>query len=71
MNFTVKNKSNDEILFAGTKQECMHFIKCRKYNRQEISIQELDAEPAYHTTIPVVEETPPPKPFFKRIFGRE
>jgi hypothetical protein len=70
MNFTVKNKVSDEVLFTGTKQDCMHFIKRRCLNRQEISVQTLNAEPAYHTTSPVVEDAPPPKPFFKRLFNR-
>lgn len=69
MNFVVKDLNNT-ILFTGTKQDCMHFIKRRHLNRLEISVSSLDAEPAYHTTSPVVEDVPPPKPFFKRLFSR-
>ena len=68
MNFVLKNRLGEE-LFVGTKQECMHFIKCRKYNRQEVTLDKLDNKPAYHNTSMVVEDTPPPKkPFFKRFF---
>lgn len=70
MNFILKNKATGEKLHTGTKQECMHFIKCRKYNRHDIVLEPLDNEPTYHNTSMVTEEEPPKKPFFKRLFSK-
>jgi len=69
MKFTVQDKNN-QILYTGTKQDCMHFIKRKKINRQEITIQKFDDTPTPHVTIPVTSDTPPPTPgFFKRFFN--
>jgi hypothetical protein len=84
MKFTV-NTLNNDILFTGTKQECMHFIKCSKLNRKEITIQKLEHKsipseeipveeiynkPMPHATIPITEDNPPPIPLYKRIFTK-
>lgn len=70
MKFTLKNKVTQEVLCIGTKQECMHFIKCRKLNRDEVYFETNNEEPAYHTTVPITEDDPPKKiPFFKRMFS--
>ena len=68
MKFTVKDLQN-QILFTGTKQDCMHFIKRRTYNRQEITVQKFDDTPVAHYTVPVTAEAAPPKPLWKRIFS--
>lgn len=67
MTFTVKDKQSN-ILFTGTKQDCVHFIKRKKFNRQEISIQTLDNKPAVHYTVPITATEGPPKNWFKRNF---
>jgi hypothetical protein len=69
MNFIVKDKNNN-TLCTGTKQDCMHFIKRRGLNRQEVTINTFDTKPAPHYTVPVTSELPEPKGFFKRIFTR-
>lgn len=72
MKFTLKDKATDKILCTGTKQECMHFLKVRRYNRNEVYFETDNKIETFHTTVPVVKETPPPKPnFLKRIFTRE
>lgn len=69
MKFTLKDKNNN-TLFTGTKQECMHFIKCRKLNRQEIKLESFKTdEPAVHYTSPIEEVAQIKKPFYKRLFS--
>lgn len=70
MKLQLKNKKTDEVLYTGTKQECMHFLKVRKLNRQDITIEKFDSTPSYHTAVPVTEDAPVKTPLFKRIFGR-
>jgi hypothetical protein len=61
---------NKNILFSGTKNDCMNFIKVRKYSRDEINI--------IHHTLPRKEpelEFKPEKPkvkydLFKRFFKK-
>ncbi len=58
-----------KILYEGTKHDCMHFIKVRRLNRNEIVIEPLTVEPEQpiiKTTAPVASK---PKGFFKRIFS--
>ena len=71
MKMQLKNKNTDEVLYTGTKQQCMHFLKCRKLDRQAVELTVLDNTPSYHTAVPVTEDAPVKTPFFKRIFGRE
>ena len=55
-------------LFTGTKQDCMHFIKCRKLDHREVSIAAVTAEPEVteiKTTAPIEAK---PQGFFKRLF---
>ena len=61
--------TNDKQLFVGTKQDCMHFIKVRRYQRDEVKVEVYDAPPLdIYTTAPV-ELEPEPKGFLKRIFS--
>ena len=69
MTFTLKDKNNKK-LFTGTKQECMHFIKCRKYSRHEVTLEPHPNTTKPHYTVPVTSEPTPKKAgFFKRIFN--
>jgi len=69
MNFEIKSPDGD-ILFAGTKQDCMHYIKRQALQRGEFQLVTQDNKPAVHYTVPVTEDAPPPKGFFKRIYDR-
>jgi len=76
MNFTLTDKNNT-VLFNGSKQECMHFIKRRALNRTEITLQlSEDYKPSVHYTVPIESMEPTnskgarTKPFYKRIFGK-
>lgn len=76
MNFTLTDKNN-AVLFNGSKQECMHFIKRRALNRAEITLQlSEDHKPSAHYTVPIepIEEPHSKgavrKPFYKRIFSK-
>jgi len=69
MKLQVKNKNNNEILFTGTKQDCMHFIKRRAIDRHEIKIESVKVtEPIESYTTTSVEE--PKKGFFTRIWNK-
>jgi len=70
MKLTVKDLNNN-ILFEGAKQECIHFIKLNKINRREITIQKLNDKPTAHYTIPITQNTKIPDPFFKPNFGQQ
>lgn len=70
MNFKLINKKDGALLTTGSKQELMHFIKCRKLDRLAVTIEKFDDEPSYHTTVPITEDTPPKPGFFKRVFGK-
>jgi len=62
----VKDDSG-RVLFIGSKQDCMHWIKVRRYDRANIHIEEFEVvTPELHTTAPI---EPKPKGFFKRIFS--
>jgi hypothetical protein len=64
----VLDKNNNE-LFVGTKQDCMHFIKVRRYQRDEIKVEAYNAPPLNIYTTAPSELKPEPKGFFKRIFS--
>jgi hypothetical protein len=71
MILTVYDNNNNK-LFTGTKQDCMHFIKRKNLNRTQIKISSDKPTPkvpecTYATTAPV---TPQPEGFFKRIFKK-
>lgn len=66
-NLEVLNRKG-ERLFAGTKQECMHFIKCRKYTADEISLQIIMPKTHITTVAPV---KPKLAGFFKNIFYKD
>jgi len=69
MTFVLKDKNN-QTLFTGTKQDCMHFIKRRALNRSEITLESVkDTQPAPHYTIPVTADPQPKKGWIKRIFN--
>lgn len=63
----------EEVLFTGTKQDCMHFIKSRKLKRNEISIKSSDSSHMGPEDALPIETTAPieskPKGFFHKIFG--
>jgi len=69
MKFTLKDKNN-EVFFTGTKQECRHFLKCRRLSRHEFTMQAAPTiEPAIHYTVPQsVEPEEKTIPFYKRMF---
>ena len=60
-----------EPLFTGTKQDCKHYIKCRKLVRGTYSIAQsrtkiyTDATPIIETTAPIESK---PVGFWKRLF---
>lgn len=59
-----------KILFTGTKQECMHFAKVKRFQRGEFTVGPVTVEPEQ----PIVKTTAPieanSKGFFKRVFGK-
>lgn len=71
MMLTVYNLKK-EVLYTGTKQDCMHFIKRHKYNRDEISISTPPRRKHLPEDAPIIETTAPieskPKGFFSRLF---
>jgi len=69
MKLTVKDLNNN-ILFTGAKQECIHFIKLNKLNRREVTIEKLNDNPAPHYTIPITDDTELPQMFDKKIYER-
>lgn len=62
--------NNHNELFVGTKQDCMHFVKRRCYQRDEFKLVVFEDTPTtqIHTTAPS-ELKPQPKGFLKRIFS--
>lgn len=68
MIFTLKDLNNN-ILCTGTRQECKYFMKLNKYSAQTTILERFSNKPAPHYTIPITEDSPPPKNIFKRIFG--
>lgn len=72
MEFVVYNLKSGEILFTGSKQDCRHFRKCRRYSKGTVGIRmhypsTVEGKKSeYYTTAPEK-----PKGFFKRIiFGK-
>lgn len=64
---------NDNILFTGTKQDCMHFIKRRHFLRDQVKVQTVRS---YNEAHPVDEKiitlsNPEPTGWFKRMFFRK
>jgi len=73
MTFVLKDKNN-QTLFTGTKQDCMHFIKRRALNRSEITLESVKGtQPALHYTVPQDQDEPNTKGkkvnWYKRIFN--
>jgi hypothetical protein len=62
--------NTEGIIYRGDKESCKHFIKCRKYSRDEISIVPVTTTEDIETitTIPVVEYKKPT--LFQRMFKR-
>jgi hypothetical protein len=62
--------NTEGIIYRGDKESCKHFIKCRKYSRDEISIVATtdNIEPEVELDIPVVEYKKPT--LFQRMFKR-
>ena len=59
-----------DTTYVGTKQECMHYIKCRKFPRAEVLLEKVkDSAPTEHYTVPVTAEVAKKKSFFKRMFN--
>ena len=70
MKFTLIDNNNVEI-FTGTKQECRHYLKCRKLSRHSFTMQAAKtSEPVVHYTVPVAEIQENITPFYKRIFKK-
>lgn len=72
MQFAVYNTKSGEILFTGSKEDCKHFRKCRRYPKDVVGIRSYspptieNKTSTYYTTAPEK-----PKGFFKRIlFGK-
>lgn len=64
----VQDKNNNK-LFVGTKQDCMHYAKrhCLQQGEYSVKVYTIDAAtPPIYTTAPTESK---PKGFFKKIFG--
>jgi hypothetical protein len=72
MIFSIIHKNGDK-LFTGTKNDCMHYIKCRKLDKTLISIKAFPVklntveEEVYSTTSIPDQKSPS---FFKRMFTK-
>ena len=64
--------NENRLLFEGTKQDCIHFVKRNQIQRGTYTMQELTDVPKYEAVPPPTITASPQKPkgIFKRIFHK-